>query len=392
MDVRGRLVQSLKLILQRRAPPVWRRRAHVWSTSDWRAYRAVRRLFSSLFDLQVPRGAGASAAAVLLLASTCYGVVKGDHTQAIVAQIQDVCDTAANSVGFRITEVALAGEHEVSREDILALAGVTGRSSLLFLDAGQTRLRLLTNPWIAQAAVLKLYPGRLRIAITERKAFALWQKDGRLYLIAADGTVLETYVPPRFAALPLVVGDGAEHGAQGIPRFAQGAIRTIAKSVTASVLVAERRWNLHLKSGVEVLLPERAPAQALAMLVDLDRDKKLLSRDIVERRSALARPRHRAAVGCGRRGARRGAQGRRESQESQRQGKRRMTVLRFGLTPKMKPVSPRRTAVVAGLDIGTSKIACMIARLEPQAPQDVLRRRSHGVRILGIRPYRGRAA
>jgi len=61
-----------------------------------------------------------------------------------------------------------------------------------------------------------------------------------------------------------------------------------------------------------------------------------------------------------------------------------MTVLRFGLTPKMKPVSPRRAAVVAGLDIGTSKVVCMIARLEPQAPQDVLRRRSHGVRILGF--------
>lgn len=61
-----------------------------------------------------------------------------------------------------------------------------------------------------------------------------------------------------------------------------------------------------------------------------------------------------------------------------------MTVLRFGLTPKMKPVSPRRAAVVAGLDIGTSKVVCIIARLEPQAPQDVLRRRSHGVRILGF--------
>jgi len=61
-----------------------------------------------------------------------------------------------------------------------------------------------------------------------------------------------------------------------------------------------------------------------------------------------------------------------------------MTVLRFGLTPKMKPVSPKRAAVVAGLDIGTSKIVCMIARLEPQAPQDVLRRRTHGVRVLGF--------
>jgi cell division protein FtsQ len=47
------------------------------------------------------------------------------------------------------------------------------------------------------------------------------------------------------------------------------------------VLVAERRWNLHLKDGVEVLLPEREPQHALRMLVDLDRKKKLLSRDIV---------------------------------------------------------------------------------------------------------------
>ena len=61
-----------------------------------------------------------------------------------------------------------------------------------------------------------------------------------------------------------------------------------------------------------------------------------------------------------------------------------MTVLSFGVTPKMKPVSPKRSAVVAGLDIGTSKIVCMIARLEPQAPQEVLRRRSHGVRVLGF--------
>ncbi|HVV60144.1 MAG TPA: cell division protein FtsA [Pseudolabrys sp.] len=61
-----------------------------------------------------------------------------------------------------------------------------------------------------------------------------------------------------------------------------------------------------------------------------------------------------------------------------------MNVLHFGMTPKMKPVSPKRAAVVAALDIGTSKIVCLIARLEPHAPQEVLRRRSHGVRVLGF--------
>ncbi|HVV78648.1 MAG TPA: cell division protein FtsA [Pseudolabrys sp.] len=61
-----------------------------------------------------------------------------------------------------------------------------------------------------------------------------------------------------------------------------------------------------------------------------------------------------------------------------------MTVLHFGLTPKMKPVSPRRAMTVAALDIGTSKVVCLIARLAPHPPQDVLRRRSHGVQLMGF--------
>ena len=119
MNVRGRLAQSLKLKLKRRATAAARPRAHAWSASDSSVLRFTRRWGSALLELKVPRGAGASAAAMLLLASTYYGVVKGGHAPAIAAQIQDICDAAANSAGFRISEIALAGEHEVSREDIL---------------------------------------------------------------------------------------------------------------------------------------------------------------------------------------------------------------------------------------------------------------------------------
>jgi len=61
-----------------------------------------------------------------------------------------------------------------------------------------------------------------------------------------------------------------------------------------------------------------------------------------------------------------------------------MNSLHYGVTPKMRPVSPKRTTVVAALDVGTSKIACLVARLKPQPPQEVLRRRSHGIEIMGI--------
>ena len=52
-------------------------------------------------------------------------------------------------------------------------------------------------------------------------------------------------------------------------------------------------------------------------------------------------------------------------------------------TPKTRPMAHRRTALVASLDIGTSKIACLIARLRPSPPNEALRGRTHAVELIG---------
>jgi cell division protein FtsQ len=226
-----------------------------------------------------PPGLGFAACTALLAGTLGYGAVAGDHLPVIVDQLKEARDAAANAIGFRIAAISLIGPKEVSREKILSTVGVTGSASLLFLDADAARKRLLANPWIADAAVLKLYPDRLQITITEREAFALWQKDGQVSVIAADGTILEPSVDDRYLALPLVVGRGAERQANDfltvVDRFPD-----IHAALRASILVAERRWDLKLKNGVEVRLPEKNVAQALERLTTLDREKKLLSRDI----------------------------------------------------------------------------------------------------------------
>jgi len=61
-----------------------------------------------------------------------------------------------------------------------------------------------------------------------------------------------------------------------------------------------------------------------------------------------------------------------------------MNALECGLTPKTKPLAPKRAALVAALDVGTSKIACLIARLKPNTSCEVLHRRSHSVEVLGF--------
>jgi len=227
----------------------------------------------------IPPGFGVAGSILLIGAALTYGAVAGGHVAAISDWLKGARDAAANAAGFRIAAIAVSGQKEVSREQVLGTAGVTGRASLLFLDADTARARLLANPWIADAAVLKLYPDRLQITITEREAFALWQENGRVNVIAADGTVLESFVEDRFRGLPLVVGRGAEREAKDfiglIDRHPD-----IRSALRASVLVAERRWNLRLANGIDVRLPETGVEAALDRLAALDHDKKLLSRDI----------------------------------------------------------------------------------------------------------------
>lgn len=55
-----------------------------------------------------------------------------------------------------------------------------------------------------------------------------------------------------------------------------------------------------------------------------------------------------------------------------------------GIAPTLRRMQTRRKAVVAALDVGTSKITCLFAQLKPQAPQEVLPRRTHGIEILGF--------
>src|ERR1700759_4045924 len=57
---------------------------------------------------------------------------------------------------------------------------------------------------------------------------------------------------------------------------------------------------------------------------------------------------------------------------------------------KTRQMKQKRTALVASLDIGTSKIACMIARLKPCPPSDALRGRSHAVELIGYSQIQSR--
>ena len=288
MDDRGRIAQSLRFFARLRArPPTGgaapRLRAHPHHNLEPMPASGIQRLLQRcwirLLRFRSPRYAGLAVTLALIAGSVGYGVVRGEHVPEVVAFLEDARDQVANAAGFNITDLTVTGQNQLTKEEVLAAARVTGRSSLLFLDADATRERLKANSWIADATVRKLLPGQLQIEIKEREPFALWQKDRRVSVIADDGTVLEGFVAPQLLMLPLVVGRGAEIRAKDfvalLDRFP-----AIRDQVRASILVGERRWNLRMKSGLDIRLPEAEIAGALETLATLDREAKLLTRDI----------------------------------------------------------------------------------------------------------------
>lgn len=226
------------------------------------------------------RGLGTWLVVGLFAATGAYGLDRGGHMPVAVESARDVVDAAANVVGFRIAHVNLSGQNHVTPGEILATAGVKPSSSLPFLDAEGARMRLEELAWIKRATVQKLYPDRLDIQIVEREGFALWQKDGRINVIARDGMVIAPYSDdPRYIRLPIVVGDGAQAHVVEIVE-ALSLVPGVREQVRAAIRVADRRWTLKMRNGVDVRLPETNLLDALQQLAVLDQEKSLLSRDV----------------------------------------------------------------------------------------------------------------
>ena len=87
---------------------------------------------------------------------------------------------------------------------------------------------------------------------------------GQVNIVSADGAVIDQMHDQRFASLPFVVGEGAN---ERLPEFAAllAAAGELGPKIRAGVLVADRRWNLKMTSGVDVMLPEINPPPPMAV-------------------------------------------------------------------------------------------------------------------------------
>ncbi len=108
---------------------------------------------------------------------------------------------------------------------------------------------------------------------------AVWQNGTELNVIDADGRIIVPFTGGRSALLPLVIGAGADQQVK-LLMAQMAAYPKIAQDVRAYARVGDRRWDLVLKNGVTLMLPEHGVSEALADIAGMEAKAGLLSRDI----------------------------------------------------------------------------------------------------------------
>lgn len=207
------------------------------------------------------------------------GLFAGGHVSAAGRSVVAGFDSLMADAGLTVQSVTLDGRGETARTEIIRMLGIKRGSLMLYVDVDEARARLEALPWVKSAEVRRIWPDRIQVHLTERRAVAIWQNGGELVVIDREGHAIAGEDVTRFTDLPLVVGQGAEHAAASLLDLLHNQ-PSLKDRVKAAVRVGERRWNLRLDNGVEVRLPEEGTEAALAELVKLVREQDILGRDI----------------------------------------------------------------------------------------------------------------
>lgn len=179
--------------------------------------------------------------------------------------------------GLKVTDIVLEGRDKTPLPAIARALSIRKGDPILAFSPREAQKRLEAIKWVKSATVLRRLPGTIVVQIAERSPFAIYQENRAWVLIDRAGEVLDDDVSAFSSELLLVAGEGAKKAAADLID-ALATQPSVQARVESATWIGGRRWNLQIKGGTEVLLPEGAAMVALARLVELQASHAVLDR------------------------------------------------------------------------------------------------------------------
>lgn len=189
-----------------------------------------------------------------------------------------IIDASANS-GLHLQTIEVQGRAHTSKDVLMAVSELTLGQPMLTISLPELHDRLSTIGWVKDVAIERRMPSTIRLILTERVPMALLQTEDGHRVIDKDGEIISGADPSAFGHLTVVAGTSAGVNAAPLLNILRTEPELFAE-VWAVTYQSERRWDVHLRNGIRVRLPETDPRTAWSRLAIIDHSKQITDRDL----------------------------------------------------------------------------------------------------------------
>ena len=181
--------------------------------------------------------------------------------------------------GLKLRHIQVRGRSHISKATLLAALNIQLNDPIFSINLQDLHNRVSQIGWVKNVIIERRLPSTIHIVLDERAPIALLQNHTDHQLIDKTGTVIKGADPRDFTHLKVIAGKNAAANAASI----LAALETepeLFSEVWAISFRSERRWDVYLKNGMEIRLPEKDPISAWSRLAAIDREKTITNRDL----------------------------------------------------------------------------------------------------------------
>ena len=152
-------------------------------------------------------------------------------------------------------------------------------------DRNSNNLDLISNVLkkknlIKKFIITKTSNNLITIKIEEKNIIGLLNIENNNYLIDEFNDIIETKITPNFFHLPVFIGKNSNKNASVILNLIKES--DINLNYLSFSFVDQRRWNINLKNGVKILLPETKVLDTLKLLNKVTSKYNILNGNFIE--------------------------------------------------------------------------------------------------------------
>ena len=184
--------------------------------------------------------------------------------------------------GFKIDKIQILGIKNIPKETIIKIVNNENKSNILNINLSNIYNDLRNNDWVKELYIELVLPNTIKINIQEKEAIGIWQYEMSNKLITKNGEIISTANVNKFKIdLPIIHGNYANKNANSILKILE-TNKDLAKNVWSLNFINNRRWNLHFKQGIIVLLPHKGVLEAWNEIIKLQKNYDILNLGLTE--------------------------------------------------------------------------------------------------------------